>query len=235
MRLVLPTPDVGGAVGGVIPAGDPQDSQAKASTLQATAQYLFERRHQRIINNLDVAAGHSGIARKTLKERWHALSECALQLQTRLLDRVTTYVKQMSGVTLRPCCFLEDMAYDETPMRLRLGQADTTSEKLKVFVVQQRWTALVEECREGNALESSFLSLNGAFSPMVRIVDSGKGEGIRNVILSCKHNPPDLLACGWKNLFRIAETDNLSANLRAERLLKATQPEEMKVMQVVSM
>ena len=202
------------------------------TSLVATAKFLFEKRKRHIITNLDVIAEGLGITRKTLKRRWHALAESALQVQNKLVDGVLSYIKGMSGINIEPCCFIHYAAFDETPLRLRL-EGESTAEKLKVFVIQQRWSALVKQKDTGVTGDSSYLSLHGGWSPMVRAVDAGTGEGVRNVLLSCQHDSQDLWACGWKHVIRLVETDNLSANLRAERLYKATQNHELKTMHVV--
>eukprot|EP00971_Amphidinium_carterae_P352799 6492734-Amphidinium_carterae.4 len=223
--LPPPLPDAPDAANAI--AGLADNAGQAAGSLMPTADFMVKRLAQHADLNMEASANDLGVDRKTLRQRLQALAESAVHCQTALVNRVLKYSADLDGRTLKPLCFMQSQAYDETPMKIRIAKSDKVGERRKVFVVEQKWGALLQVTDAGG--KEGFLFLKGSWSPMVRAADSGVGEAIRNVLLSClPQYEQSLRLCSWQHVWRLVETDNLGANHRAERLYRATQAEQLK-------
>ena len=143
---------------------------------------------------------------------------CALG-QSHTLRKLLEYARsrQASGA-LKALQFVYHVSFDETPLRLRLAFRDTGRKSVqlaKLYAVESGWAMLLQ-------MQDSqeFLRIHGTFSPSLRCADANSANAIAAVLESVKsHQLPDDL--DPKDIFqasvRVAESDELMANLKAER------------------
>ena len=168
---------------------------------------------------------------QALKRNLRAVAESAWQYQARSLDSVVEYVDRMFGHGVSGLAFIQRASYDATPCEACVAHgAEEPNEKAKskLFAVQRKWMALLQldPSISGDAVADdpapkAFLALRGTFSDGARVVDRETGEGTRNVLHSVEHVPPRVHSV-FSRVCRIAETDELGSNGKAERLLQET-------------
>ena len=159
---------------------------------------------------------------KNAMVRIQAAAETMALHQEETLRQLCCSVNEQAGANVwTQVAFIERVAYDETPLVLRVyHDADTAEkQKAKVWVVEKEWLVILKKHGAVNIDgKSRFLILRGSFSPEVRSSVRGTGENINEVLRSCMQIPIDMLK-GWPACVRICETDEAGANSRCEALV----------------
>ena len=119
---------------------------------------------------------------------------------------------------LTPIAALWHVKYDETPLRMQVRYESTMSDHTtgKLHVVETEWGLLFAE--PDATSKEHFRFFRGGFSAACRIADRASAEGVCSVIHSCPA-PDEGDFQGFPIRIRLPESDALSANFRAERLV----------------
>ena len=120
--------------------------------------------------------------------------------------------------------------YDETPLKSKILFSSSAHQGAgevqvgKIFCIEAGWAAVFEMLDDGhNDAEDAqkYLTVHAEFAPQVRAVDRPTGVGIAQALLSSA-SPPERVRSLFPEVLRLAETDALPANHKAERHLHAS-------------
>ena len=117
--------------------------------------------------------------------------------------------------------FIERVAYDETPLMLRVFfDVDVAAkQKSTCWVIETEWLMLLRKENHERELEApNYFVLRGCLTPQVRATIKGTGESVRDVLKSCMQVPVELLHSFGTHV-RICESDEAGANGRCEALV----------------
>ena len=205
------------------------------SDLGAAASYLQSQFASKAYSSRREGAEALGCSMKQVAVRLEAAAEASWQHQVAVLHDTLQYVRRMKGTSLHPIGFIERQSYDNTDAELRVPAIleNSVGQRVKLMMIETEWAMLVRQIAsdtEGHDVASNgdgrgaFLLIRGKLSPAARIVERGTAECARNALLSVQHLVEDAHSIFDGKVFRIAECDEHSANLRAERLLTACRP-----------
>eukprot|EP00971_Amphidinium_carterae_P059182 1169999-Amphidinium_carterae.2 len=154
--------------------------------------------------------------RKSLTEKLRALGEASWKAQQEVVAKLVQYVDRMSDAGVEGVAFIERMSYDATPCELPVAYAGEGMSKVraKLFAVERTWAMVISAGMES-------FTLRGTLSNAARVSDRETAENIRNVLLDVEFLPANVDNV-FKKVIRIAETDELAANCKAERILVET-------------
>ena len=161
----------------------------------------------------------------TARKYLAATAEQLARAQADHLHNTCLYAASLTSVgSFRSLCFIEFQAYDESPLRVRVnwdGSARAPNQVAKVFVALTQWALVLQKTASSIAAEEpEFLVLHGVLSPAVRAADSTSARGVAAVIANTPRPAnvaKEFLEGAW--VIRVAESDGLAANAKAERLL----------------
>jgi hypothetical protein len=151
-----------------------------------------------------------------------AVVEAAGSLWGRLLAQVRGKISEGAwrGVVL-----LVQRRYDETPLRLRLSSGCKDEQSvLRSFEMSTHAKMLQSELRVSMLVaqqEGSFLEITGRFPTALQILETNKGECLKEASLRHMKTVPGLaeITSDFKWVLQQATVDQFSANTRAERSL----------------
>ena len=150
-------------------------------------------------------------------------AEATVQTQAEVVSRVCAYLARMQNITLKPVAFVEHVAYDSTPAKLQVPSStrDTQAQRVKLYAVLSEFLIIVRLLKDPAATlaDDSLLVLRIPVTPACRIGERGTAECILNVLRSVAKIPVHLETLFQDNVFRVAESDEDAACLRAERII----------------
>ena len=201
-----------------------------AGTTPSLATVLrMHKRDSHSSSLVDEVSKAYGCTSKTSLKYLEATAEQALRYQIENGQSVAHYAWTLvEGGHMVAVALINYNAKDETPMRLRIAFRPSdrggVPQIAKVFVVQSQTSLILKKVETAcNGDASDYLILNFSAPVALRASDRGTAEGIVAVLRSA-NVVCERLEEVFRLKLRIVESDGLSANLRAERLMQALNP-----------
>ena len=158
----------------------------------------------------------------------HASAQLSWDAQSGSLQDILRYIWRLAPSNrIRPLHFLFWQAFDETPLRMRVGTSMDPSAVIphvsKIFVVQSAW-AINMEVWSATSEAWEPLVLRGQWAPLMRASDSTAAESVASVVHACPQIPA-LAKQLFQGLHYVVECDEAGSNMRALKLWKHVNPE----------
>ena len=205
-------------------------SDQPKSWMPKVAQLMTWKREQ-LLRNVQVVSQSLNMHRKTL-ERYVfavlAVAEASLQEQKRRLESFLDYAQVLAKTNqAKTLFFCSHWRYDETPLKIRAmsEDANTTSglQIQKTFVVETQYKALLQKPSARDSDLSQSLIVVGLFSPRVLTAQNASAKTIMKVIETAS-SIPDRAYTLFDYAWKVVETDEGGANMRAEAGFQQSQP-----------
>ena len=161
-------------------------------------------------------------SRPTLVRHLAAIAEGSTRAQKGNLEDVLRYIHSLHiAKAVRPLCFFQQMAFDETPLKLKVSfGGGHTLETGRVVAVQSEWAILIKDLTvsENEDPSASYWLLRGHVSPQLKACDRETGECYACVLQATIPRPDPGLLQIFDSTVLLAESDEAGANSRALRL-----------------
>ena len=178
---------------------------------------------------VDDLAAECRVSVTTALRYLQSTAEVSRRGQDQLLADVCKYVQTMSH-SLRPLAFVFHEMYDETPLRLRVcfdPELGHEGQLAKTWVILCHWS-MVLQITGGFGFDgrspfhpANFLCIEGRWAPAVRASNSTNAHGTAGILQSSPKPDPGVFSI-FQKVIRVSETDELSANLKGDRLFQAS-------------
>ena len=194
-----------------------EENRGPESPIIRVAKLMVHKRKQ-LLNNQEHVAESISMSRRHLMRLLSVLAEASLRQQQDILNSVITYI-ELNRDQWQPLLFCGHVKYDETPLALRAqySEGEPYAHNTKTYVIEVEWQALLQH-NSGSVDPGHMFLIHGAFAPAVRVGQNSTAETIhctlQNVNLIEWPRIRELFGQTW----RIAETDEAGANLRAEEM-----------------
>ena len=225
-REPRPSSDQAVALAHVLDIEEQDEQQAQPSLARFL---LHHKRDSQSSSVVEKVSGHYGCTDKTSMKFLQATAEQSLRYQIANFEKLVHYAWTLvEGGEMQAIAFLEYSGYDETPLRVRVAFRPSdrggVPQVAKVYVVLGQAALILKKVPEachGDA--SDFLIMNFSAPVALRACDRGTAEGIVSVLRSSIISS-ERVGRLFPLKIRLAETDSLKANLKAERVLHALHP-----------
>ena len=161
-------------------------------------------------------------ARPVLMRYLAAIAEGSLRGQHKNLEDVLRYVHSLhTAQAVKACCFFQKMAFDETPLKLKVSFGmDHTLETGRIVAVQSEWGMLIQDLTmiAHEDPSASYVFLRGHSCPQLKASDRETGESYACVLQACLKAPEPALLKMFGSRVLVAESDEAGANTRAMRM-----------------
>ena len=181
------------------------------TTLQETNANLARRLS---MSERHVARGLRGIA------------ESVMATQHSALKSFLKYVSLLAGGGhLKRKLFVHHIRHDETQRVVvgRFPDGEAQEQRGKIHIIQQEWIAVTEASSISSPGEIDTMIFKGSFSPMIKLSENATAESIARVLELSDPIPGGADgADGFAAKLKIFESDECSANLKAQSILQST-------------
>ena len=211
--------------------GDAEEGRKQSDIMKSTSvgrvatTMVHNKNH--LVNNQDGLAHRLQISRRHLMRIFSALAETCCRNQKTLLVNVLEYVHLMakSGMWI-PMAFMTHSRYDETPLRIRAqyGMGESYVHTTKTFVFEAEWRVVMHKPMTHNFDARNCFVIQGSFAPTIRVAENGTGETIHKLLNEVNGIPWEQIKATFPPSWRVSETDQNGANLRAEAMWSASMP-----------
>ena len=212
---------------------DENDIQDAIDVPAKVSELLLGNRY-RVLNNLEEKAAKMGVSRRHLSRELRCMAEASMRHQESVLQNVLEYVKVLTRADkTQEVLIVHHYKYDETPLVIKANyglHGLRHIHRTKLFVIQEEYSVLLSS-NKGQGDQHSCILLKGALSPQVRVTQTATAETIAEMLKRCLVLPKLCrgAAAAFPKIWTLVETDENSANCKAEKILGVDAPEPSKL------